>query len=169
MRTKRIVGLFAVGAAAVTSGVALATSSVGLKTELVTRAAVAGQDDRRQLAASLVNGEAGDAAIVRATLDVGGTTGWHQHPEGSLVILKTGTMTVKEVRQPQVTRGPGATQTCLATTYDATTGSKAFFHTSGPHTFTNTGSTQIEFYVVYFAPRAAGLLIDLPVAPTACP
>lgn len=85
-----------------------------------------------------------------------------------MVILKSGKLTVTEVQEGSG-RGSGEGARCIVRIYDASTSGKAFFHTAGPHKFANEGAVQAEFYVAYFAPRGAGLLIDLPVAPSACP
>lgn len=170
MRIKKLAGLFTVGAAAVAAGVALATPSVGLQSQLLARGAVLDSGDRDDLASSLwASDGASDAAVVRATLEAGGATGWHRHQEGSMVILRSGTLTVKTALEHVGGGRNGTGQPgCVVETYDASTGGKAFFHTAGPHTFLNTGTTQAEFYVAYFAPRGAPLLIDEPVAPSSC-
>lgn len=97
-----------------------------------------------------------DVAVVRATLDAGGTTGWHSHPLPSLVVVKSGQLTVREPRGGQ----------CATTVHDA---GRSFIHSATPHSFENAGTTQAEFYVVYFAPAQAALLTDVPTAPTECP
>lgn len=96
-----------------------------------------------------------DVAAVRATLAAGGSTGWHSHPLPSLVIVKAGSLTMREPRAGQ------------CSTREFTAG-QAFIHPAGPHIFSNAGTTELEFYVAYFAPVGAGLLIDAP-APTECP
>ncbi|MCP9487587.1 MAG: hypothetical protein MSC30_17205 [Gaiellaceae bacterium MAG52_C11] len=167
MKIRKIAALFALGGTMVVAGVALATPSIGLKPELLARGAVVDPQDRRDLAFSLLLGSAheSDVAIVKATLEPGGTTGWHSHPEGSMVILKSGVLTVtKTNRGAEIFRRSG----CFVDIYDATTSGKAFYHTAGPHTFVNTGTTLVEFYVAYFAPRSAPLLADEPVVPRAC-
>ena len=96
-----------------------------------------------------------DVAVVRATLEAGGSTGWHSHPLPSLVVVKAGQLTLREPRGGQ----------CATSTFNA---GQAFVHPARPHSFENAGGTQLEFYVTYFAPPQAGLLIDAP-APTECP
>lgn len=97
-----------------------------------------------------------DVAVVRATLEAGGSTGWHSHPLPSLVVVKAGQLNLREPKGGQ----------CSTATFSA---GQAFIHPAGPHSFENTGSAQLEFYVTYFAPPATGLLIDVPAAPAECP
>jgi len=104
---------------------------------------------------SCSSGSACDIAAVRATLAPGGSTGWHSHPLPSLVIVKTGSLTMREAKSGQ----------CPSRTFTA---GQAFIHPAGPHNFANSGPEQLEFLVTYFAPPAAVLLIDAP-APTECP
>lgn len=96
-----------------------------------------------------------DVAAVRATLAPGGSTGWHSHPLPSLVIVKTGSLTMREAKGGQ----------CSSRTFSA---GQAFIHPAGPHNFANASAEQLEFLVTYFAPPAAGLLIDA-ATPAECP
>ena len=168
MRKSRIALLFVVGLATVVAGVALATPPSDLQSQLLARGAV-GDQYRPHAAGGVAASQLGavDVAVVRATLGPGGTTGWHSHPEGSMVILRSGMLADTEALEGSGRIPFGGTR-CVARTYDASTGGKAFFHTSGPHVFSNPGTTPAEFYVAYFAPRGAGLLIDVPVAPAPC-
>ena len=100
-------------------------------------------------------GTACDLAAVRATLAPAGSTGWHSHPLPSLVVVKSGSLTMREAKGGQ----------CTTRTFSA---GQAFIHPAGPHNFVNAGSDQLEFLVTYFAPPSAPLLIDAS-APTECP
>lgn len=97
-----------------------------------------------------------DVAVVRATLDAGGFTGWHSHPLPSILVVKAGELTM---------RMPNAAGQCMEHRYAA---GQTFVHPSGAHNFVNNGSAQLEFYITYFAPPGAALLIDAP-QPAACP
>jgi len=105
-----------------------------------------------------VKPQSSDMAMVRATLDPGGTTGWHAHPGPSVVILVAGTLRISEPKD----RG------CRVTEVSAATGPKAFFHPQDVHRFDSTGETVAEFYITYFAPTGAPLLVDVPEVPPGC-
>ena len=90
--------LFAAVAAPL-AGVAIATPPTGLKSTLLARGA-AGKfkihDESLDL--RLRARQDTDVAIVQATLDPGGSTGWHGHPGQSIVIVKSGALTMIEPR-----------------------------------------------------------------------
>ena len=95
---KRTAALLVCGALAPgVAGVALATPPSGLTSELLARGA-AGQfrihDESMGLKMEARRDT--DVAVVKATLALGGTTGWHGHPGPSIVIVKTGTLTMRE-------------------------------------------------------------------------
>jgi quercetin dioxygenase-like cupin family protein len=50
-----------------------------------------------------------DVAMAQITVDPGGSSGWHSHPGGAIVVVKTGTLTVYESVGSQ----------CRTTTYTA--------------------------------------------------
>jgi quercetin dioxygenase-like cupin family protein len=152
----------AIGGVAVLLGgtAALATPSSGLTSSLLARGSWS-RHDRVQLLAGLtqqIKPSSSDVAMVRATLEPGGTTGWHDHPGPSVVILAKGTLRISEAK------GRG----CRVTEVSAAGGQKAFFHPDDVHRFDNQGGTVAEFYITYFAPTAAPLLIDAPEAPPGC-
>ena len=152
----------AIGVVAVLLGgtAALATPPSGLTSTLLARGSLS-RHDRIKLLAGLtqqIKPPSSDVAMVRATLAPGGTTGWHDHPGPSVVILATGTLTISEAK------GRG----CLVTEVSAAGGQKAFFHPDDVHRFDNKGETVAEFYITYFAPTATPLLIDAPEAPPGC-
>jgi hypothetical protein len=99
-----------------------------------------------------------DIALVKATVGVGGYTGWHGHAGPSFVIVKTGTLAMYKPNR----RGAG----CTVETFGP---GSAFDHPSGPHNFVNAGTDTLEFYVAYFLPKGASPApIDGP-APDGCP
>jgi quercetin dioxygenase-like cupin family protein len=159
---RRIRMVIAIGVVAVLLGgtAALATPPSGLTSTLQARGSWS-RHDRIQLLASLtqqIKPPSSDVAMVRATLAPGGTTGWHDHPGPSVVILAAGTLTISEAK------GRG----CRVTEVSAAAGQRAFFHPEDVHRFDNKGGTVAEFYITYFAPTATPLLIDAPEAPPGC-
>ena len=159
---RRIRMAIAIGGIAVLLGgtAALATPPSGLTSTLLARGSLS-RHDRIQLLAGLtqhIKPRSSDVAMVRATLDPGGTTGWHDHPGPSVVILAAGTLTISEAK------GRG----CRVTRVSAAAGQKAFFHPDDVHRFDNKGKTVAEFYITYFAPTATPLLIDVPDPPPGC-
>jgi len=148
MRIKRA-ALLAGLILAVTGGAAVAThTSVGLTSTLLGRGTWS-DDSARAFVKDLKaikRWDSSTVAVVRATLDAGGTTDWHGHPGPSVVVVTQGTIRVTEP-----TRNGG----CRQTDYVA---NQAFVHDMSSHNFTNPGATQAEFYVTYFAP--AGPLLS---------
>lgn len=141
--------------AALGAGVALATAPFRVESQLLARGA-AGEfrihDKTMKL--KFQAKEPMDLAFVKATLLAptpdspevpglpGGSTGWHGHAGPSLVIVKSGTLTMKEPHRGRCeaeTFGPG----------------EAFVHPAGVHAFVNTGPDAVEFYIAYFLPEAA--------------
>jgi quercetin dioxygenase-like cupin family protein len=101
--------------------------------------------------------DATDVALVNAKLAVGGYTGWHGHGGPSLVVVKTGQITMY---------APGK-QECEASVHNAGT---TFVHPEGAHNFVNTAAGETEFYIVYFVPAGASpAAIDVTPAPAGCP
>jgi quercetin dioxygenase-like cupin family protein len=153
MRSRTLTLVVAGAATMVLARTALATPPSGLKSELLVRGA-AGQfrivDDSFGL--TLEARQPTDLALVKATLDPKGSTGWHTHPGQSLVIVKSGTMTTYMPHDGRCVRHQIAA-------------GQAFVHPKGVHNFLNTGTEPLEFYVAYFVPAgAAPLLNDAPAA-----
>ena len=173
---KRTAALIVLGALAPgVAGVALATPPTpkpdSLKSELLARGA-AGQfrlhDESMGLKMEARRDT--DVAVVRATLDPGAHSGWHGHPGPSLVIVKTGDLTMREPRH----RDHGhdhkshhaGSRRCSEQTFTAGT---SFVHPEHEHEFVNNTGVVAEFYVVYLAPAgAAPLLNDVPIPPREC-
>lgn len=165
--TGRIGRAIAIGLVAVVAGatVAVATQPSGLSSKLLAR----GSWDKRERTAfiagvaKLRRGGTSDVAVVGgpvgvdqpATLQPGGTTGWHTHPGPSVVVLRSGTLQITEATEDG----------CEVVEYNAATGAKAFFHTDDLHKFDNPGSTVAEFYIIYFAPTGAPLADFSPPEP----
>jgi quercetin dioxygenase-like cupin family protein len=138
-------------------GRAVATPPSGLSSTLLARGAGGefGLHDKSQKL-KLHAKEATDVAVVGATLTAGGQTGWHTHPGPSLVVVKTGSLTMDEVEN-------GA---CVSETFGP---GRALVHPEHLHNFRNTGTGTLEFYVVYLVPAGAAPLADFtPPAPSAC-
>jgi quercetin dioxygenase-like cupin family protein len=160
---KRTATIIVLGVVATSvAAVALATPPSGLTSELLGRGnAGTFRVHDESLGLKLRARQPTDIAVVRARLENGGTTGWHRHPGPSLVVVKSGTVTMVEPtgrhrhgRQCSVQDfGPG----------------RAFVHPAHEHTFENRTDAPVELYVVYFvAQGAAPLLTDVPKAPESC-
>jgi hypothetical protein len=111
-----------------------------------------------------------DVAVVRATLAPGGSTGWHGHPGPSIVIVKTGALTMREPSRHEHGQhraiGRGAWRRCSEQTFPA---GSSFVHPEHEHDFVNQTNVVAEFYVVYLVPAgAAPLLNDVPIPPREC-
>jgi hypothetical protein len=184
---KRTVALLAVAAlGAPATGVALATPPSGLTSEPLARGA-AGEFriHDRDLGLKLAARQSTDVAIVRATLEPGGFTGWHGHPGPSIVVVKSGTLTMVEAvgehehghdddddddhGEPGHGHDDddhGEAGHCLVQEFAS---GSAFVHPRHAHNFENRGHEVAEFYVVYFVPAGATpLLEDVPTPPAEC-
>jgi hypothetical protein len=160
---KRTVTIIVFGAVVTSvAGVAIATPPSGLTSELLARGSAGTfRVHDESLGLKLRGRQPTDIAVVRARLEKGGTTGWHRHPGPSLVVVKSGSVTMVEPtghgrhgRQCSFQDfGPG----------------RAFVHPAHEHTFENRSDAPVEFYVVYFVPQGATpLLTDVPTAPEPC-
>jgi hypothetical protein len=166
---KRTAALLVLGALVPgVAGVALATPPDGLTSELLARG-VAGKfrihDESMGLKMEAKRDT--DVAVVRATLAPGGTTGWHGHPGPSLVIVKSGTLTMREPRHRRDHgHHHGGWRRCSEQTFPA---GSAFVHPVHEHEFVNNSGVTTEFVVVYFVPAGATpLLNDVPIPPREC-
>jgi hypothetical protein len=147
------------------AGVALATPSSGLKSELLARGS-AGEFrvHDKSMDLKLHAAQATDVAVVKATLDPGGTTGWHGHPGPSIVIVKSGAIEMREPAGHDHGRGHGAE--CSIQRFGP---GSAFVHPEHEHTFVNVAEGVSELYVVYLVPAgAAPLLNDVATPPREC-
>jgi quercetin dioxygenase-like cupin family protein len=107
--------------------------------------------------------ESTDVALVNVKLGPNGYTGWHGHVSQSLVVVKTGQITMY---------APGK-RGCEATVHNAGT---TFVHPGSAHNFVNTARAadgtpiETEIYIVYFVPEGASpAAIDVTPAPAGCP
>lgn len=176
MRTATLITLGAIAVPA--AGVAIATEPSGLKTELLARGAAGEfrvQDETTDL--ELAARRATDVAVVRATLDPDGSTGWHGHPGPSIVVVKTGTVTMLEAdgddphgdhrhgdRDDAQERGDH--RRCSTKVFGP---GSAFVHPEHVHNFVNRTDAVTEFYVVYLVPAGAAPLLNDATAPARCP
>jgi quercetin dioxygenase-like cupin family protein len=156
---KHLVALLALSMlSAVAVSVAWATMGSGLSATPLARGAggefrLKAENFRFKLRAK----DATDVALVNAKLAPGGYTGWHGHAGPSLVVVKTGQLTMYEP-------GKGA---CEVSVHGAGT---TFVHPEGAHNFRNTAAGGTEFYIVYFVPAGASpAAIDVTPAPEGCP
>jgi hypothetical protein len=111
-----------------------------------------------------------DVAVVKATLAPGGSSGWHGHPGPSIVVVKTGALTMREPRYREHGHHDGTDRggwrRCSEQTFAAGT---TFVHPEHEHEFVNETDVVAEFYVIYLVPAgAAPLLNDVPIPPRAC-
>jgi quercetin dioxygenase-like cupin family protein len=98
-----------------------------------------------------------DIAVSQITIQPAGSSGWHMHPGGAIVVVKQGEVTVYRSEGSQ----------CEATTYTA---GQAFIERPGEvHDAVNTGSVPYVAFATYprVAPGAA-TKIDMP-DPGTCP
>ena len=171
---KRTAVLIALGAVAapVAVGVALATPPSGLSSQLLARAAagefrIHDNDMRLRMDAKSPT----DVAIVQATLAPGGSTGWHGHPGPSIVIVRSGTVTMYEARHHDADhaadddRDGDRRRGCAVQSFGP---GQAFVHPPSVHNFVNTGQGTAEFYVEYFVPAGVTPLLRDEPAPPEC-
>jgi quercetin dioxygenase-like cupin family protein len=78
-----------------------------------------------------------DVAMAQITVNPGGSAGWHSHPGGAIVVVKTGTLTVYTAVGGQ----------CQVTTYSA---GQAFIERPGEvDQVINTGTTPYVLFVTF--------------------
>jgi hypothetical protein len=174
MRTRsKLLGAVMVGvvAAGTYGGSVLATPSVGLTTTpIATKIAFDDFDVKTHtIPASLwqislrshglTDGYVVDnkLAPVDPTTGAVASTGWHEHPGPSLVMVIAGAVTDYEADDP----------TCTGHTYTAGQGFVDSGH--GPHILRNEGTVPAETIAVQLVPKDAPRRIDVPQAPGNCP
>jgi hypothetical protein len=164
---KRTAILIALGAtvAPFAVGVALATPPSGLTSQLLARGA-AGEFriHEKSMRLRMDAGKPTDVALVQATLAPGGSTGWHGHPGPSMVVVKSGTVTMyAPAHDHEADDDDDRRRGCAVQSFGP---GQAFVHPASVHNFVNESSAPAEFYVAYFVPAgAAPLLRDEPVPP----
>ena len=78
-----------------------------------------------------------DVAMAQITVDPGGSTGWHSHPGGAIIVVKQGSLTVHQSIGSQ----------CQTTTYSA---GQAFIERPGEvDQVVNTGTIPYVLYVTF--------------------
>ncbi len=135
LRTPVILGALA---ALLGGAVAIATPSAGVSITELARAesiepfAIDAQGDN-------------DVIILTATIEPGGTTGWHSHPGVEIAVVKAGTLTVYDGRcTPRtVTPGHGRVQ-----------------HANTVHMGRNEGSVPVELYATFVVPHGSPVRVD---------
>jgi quercetin dioxygenase-like cupin family protein len=98
-----------------------------------------------------------DVAMAQITVDPGGSSGWHSHPGGAIIVVKTGTLTVY--------RSVG--RRCETTTYSA---GQAFIERPGEvDQVINTGTVPYVLFVTFpRVPQGESARTDEP-NPGTCP
>jgi hypothetical protein len=169
---KRTAILIALGAvvAPLAVGVALATPPSGLTSQLLSRGA-AGEFriHDKSMRLRIDAREETDVAVVRATLASGGFTGWHGHPGPSIVIVRSGTLTMyAPAHDREADEGDDDDETRDGCAVQSFGPGQAFVHPPSVHNFVNTGTGPVEFDVVYFVPAGATPLLRDEPAPPEC-
>ncbi len=91
-----------------------------------------------------------DIWILENRIAPGGTFGWHSHPGPSLVVVKTGSLTLYRADDPK----------CAGQVVEAGSG---FVDAGGDiHVVRNEGNIETVVYVMSLVPRGAGRKIDQP-------
>jgi len=151
MRRKRLLLLLVgVVGAALYGGIALATPPSGLVNILLARGTDASEG-------TLPIQMGTDVVMAQITVDPGGSSGWHSHPGGAIIVVKQGT--------PTVYRAIGSQ--CQSTTYGA---GDAFIERPGEvDDVLNAGSAPYVLYVTFpRVPPGGSARIDEP-DPGTCP
>jgi quercetin dioxygenase-like cupin family protein len=106
---------------------------------------------------SLPLGQGQDIVVAKNTVEVGGSSGWHSHPGGAIVV----------VQQGEITTYRSVGSQCVITRY---TQGQSFIERPGePLDAVNTGSTQTIIYATFpGVPVGGSARIDLP-NPGTCP
>lgn len=132
------------------SGVTSTTFAVGSFEEL--EAKTLSSDWQARLATKGVT----DVHVLENRIAAGGTFGWHSHPGPSIVVVKSGALTVYRGDDP----------TCTGQLVPAGSG---FVDDGGDvHVVRNEGTVETVVYVTSLTPRGAGRRIDEP-SPGNCP
>jgi hypothetical protein len=111
-----------------------------------------------------------DVALVNAKLGTGGYTGWHGHAGPSLVVVKTGQITMYAPTSGRGDDDDGDRRRGAGCEVSVHSAGTTFVHPEGAHNFVNTAAGETEFYIVYFVPAGASpAAIDVTPAPAGCP
>ena len=154
MKTRFVLALLIVVAAvAAYGGTVLATSQRGI-TSTVFAISQLGEINAKTLSSSWqarinTKGES-DVWMLENRIAPGGSFGWHSHPGPSIVIVKTGALTLYRADDP----------TCTPEVVEAGSG---FVDNGGDiHLVRNEGSVETVVYVMSLVPRDAARRIDEP-------
>ncbi len=154
MKTRFVLALLIVVAAvAAYGGTVLATSQRGI-TSTVFAISQLGEINAKTLSSSWqarinTKGES-DVWMLENRIAPGGSFGWHSHPGPSIVIVKTGALTLYRAADP----------TCTPEVVEAGSG---FVDNGGDiHLVRNEGSVETVVYVMSLVPRGAARRIDEP-------
>jgi quercetin dioxygenase-like cupin family protein len=142
--------LLGVVGAAVYGGIALATPPSGLTNVPLARGT--------NVSDGTIPLQVGtDVAMAQITVEPGGSSGWHAHPGGAIVVVKTGTLTVYRSLGSQ----------CQSETYSA---GQAFIERPGEvDQVINTGTVPYVLYVTFpRVPQGDSARIDV-ADPGTCP
>ena len=142
--------LLGVVGAAVYGGIALATPPSGLVNILLARGTDASEG-------TLPIQMGTDVVMAQITVDPGGSSGWHSHPGGAIIVVKQGTLTVYRAIGSQ----------CQSTTYST---GDAFIERPGEvDDVLNAGTAPYVLYVTFpRVPPGGSARIDEP-DPGTCP
>jgi quercetin dioxygenase-like cupin family protein len=159
VKTRFAIALVVIGLAASAAGAVLATPIIGVQG---TNLAVGAFDslEAKTLTphwqARIDTKGATDVYVVENKIAPGGTFGWHSHPGPSIVVVKTGELTLYRGDDPS----------CTPTRVAAGSG---FVDDGGDvHLVRNEGSIETVVYVTSLVPRGAARRIDEP-SPGNCP
>ena len=160
MKTRFVLALlFVVAAVAAYGGTVLATSQRGIMSTVFATSQL-GEINAKTLSSSWqarinTKGES-DVWMLENRIAPGGSFGWHSHPGPSIVIVKTGALTVYHADDP----------TCTPEVVAAGSG---FVDDGGDtHLVRNEGTVETVVYVMSIVPRGAARRIDQP-QPSNCP
>jgi quercetin dioxygenase-like cupin family protein len=128
----------AVTAAAIVTGIAVATPGSGASSTILAR----GLADEK---VKTRGNEPYDVVVQQITIAPGGHTGWHTHPGSAVAVVKAGTLTIYD----------GDDSSCTAETFDA---GEAYIDAGYGHVHIgrNEGSVPLEILVTYLDVPAGG-------------
>jgi quercetin dioxygenase-like cupin family protein len=149
MSTKRLGSAIAIAIASITvvvftSGIGLATDPVNLTSELIAQGQVRFSAELRAVAGT-------DVVVAKNTSAPGGSSGWHSHPGGVVIVVQTGELTLYKESV-----GGGS---CQVHTYHA--GDVFFERRTNMQNGVNTGTTTTVVTATFFnVPHGGSARID---------
>jgi quercetin dioxygenase-like cupin family protein len=159
VKTRFAFAVVVIGVAACAAGAVLATPIIGVQGTNLGVGAFDSLEAKTLTAewqARIATKGATDVYVVENKIAPGGTFGWHSHPGPSIVVIKTGELTLYHGDDP----------TCTPTRVPAGSG---FVDDGGDvHLVRNEGSVETVVYVTSLVPRGAVRRIDEP-SPGNCP